>query len=136
MFNKIIGQCNLNASLAAIRYAATFPNRYHPKRKFFTNLVHRLRERGSFKHERAGNCGRYNKLQPHQEEEILRIVHNHPDISTRMIAFQMENYDINRCNVHQVLKRQSLYPYHVQKVQALMPHDYEARTIYCQWPKQ
>ena len=34
--------------------------------------------------------------------------------------------------MHRTLKEQNLYPYHVQKVQALEPTDFPHRVIYCE----
>lgn len=59
-----------------------------------------------------------------------------PGLSTRIIAKQMNNggyNNINSSDVHRVLKQQLLQPYHVQKVQALLPLDPEARTTFCNW---
>ena len=35
--------------------------------------------------------------------------------------------------MHRTLKEQGLYPYHVQKVQALESADFLRRVIYCEW---
>lgn len=75
-------------------------------------------------------------LRPNEEEQILHMVDVNSGVSTRTVARQMNHGNDNRINhssVHRVFKKQLLYPYHVQKVQELLPRDYEARTIFCDW---
>jgi len=38
--------------------------------------------------------------------------------------------------VHRVLKENLLYPYRLQKVQELLPADYQKRVVYCRWMLQ
>ena len=49
MFDMLLiyGECFQNAKQAEQRYAERFPERSHPTRPTFTNIVSRLRETGS-----------------------------------------------------------------------------------------
>lgn len=55
-----------------------------------------------------------------------------PGISTRTIATRLGGNHSNS-TVWQVLSEQLLYPYHVQRVQALLPRDFLPRLQFCQW---
>ena len=58
---------------------------------------------------------------PVLEEAILNEIEVHPETSTRKIArtLNVSNYVIWR-----ILKNQQLYPYHIQRVQRLLPCDF------------
>ena len=64
------------------------------------------------------------------EEQILERVEEQHDISLRRLAAEV---GVLRFVVHRTLKKQGLYPYHVQKVQALEPADFPRCVIYCEW---
>lgn len=61
----------------------------------------------------------------------MRIVEETPKISTRVLARRVEN--IEKTQVHSILRSQQLYPFHLQRVQALLPQDFEARLVLCRW---
>jgi hypothetical protein len=63
------------------------------------------------------------------EEAILYISEENPGLSTRQLASQVGIYR------HVVMRtlRELLYPYHIQRVQTLIPEDYPKRTEFCQW---
>jgi hypothetical protein len=58
------------------------------------------------------------------------MVDEDPTISTRKISNQ-----VNACTskVWRTLHKSQLYPYHVQRVQALIPRDYPLRVQFCEW---
>ncbi|XP_018368842.1 PREDICTED: ATP-binding cassette sub-family A member 2-like [Trachymyrmex cornetzi] len=67
---------------------------------------------------------------PVLEEAVLNEIEAHPETSTRKIArtLNVSNYVIWR-----ILKEQQLYPYHIQRVQRLLPCDFPQRLAFCQW---
>ncbi|KAJ4450932.1 hypothetical protein ANN_02367 [Periplaneta americana] len=67
---------------------------------------------------------------PEVQEEILEAVDMTPSISTRRVALQV---NVPHTTVWRLLKEYQLYPYHLQRVQALSPADYPARVRFCQW---
>ena len=75
-------------------------------------------------------CVPQRQINPETEEEILDIVANDPSTSTRRIARQV---GVSHFVVHRTLKEQLLYPYHVQRVQALTPTDFAPRQNFCEW---
>ncbi|KAJ4430718.1 hypothetical protein ANN_19309 [Periplaneta americana] len=74
--------------------------------------------------------GRPRSTTPEVQEEILEAVNMTPSISTRRVALQV---NVPHTTVWRLLKEYQLYPYHLQRVQALSPADYPARFRFCQW---
>ncbi|KAJ4432089.1 hypothetical protein ANN_20703 [Periplaneta americana] len=118
------GKADGNAALARRLYQERYPQRQCPDRKTFVRLHYRLCEYGKFNSPGLGR-GRPRYTTPEVQEEILEAVNMTPSISTRMVALQV--------NVWRLLKEYQLYPYHLQRVQALSPADYPARVRFCQW---
>ncbi|KAJ4452300.1 hypothetical protein ANN_03820 [Periplaneta americana] len=73
--------------------------------------------------------GRPRSTTPEVQEEILEAVNMTP-ISTQRVALQV---NVPHTTVWRLLKEYQLYPYHLQRVQALSPADYPARVRFCQW---
>jgi hypothetical protein len=61
---------------------------------------------------------------------MLRRVEEDPGSSMRRIA-AVECIGV--ALVWRILHEQSLYPHHIQQVQALTPPDRHARAVFCQW---
>ncbi|KAJ4432635.1 hypothetical protein ANN_21258 [Periplaneta americana] len=74
--------------------------------------------------------GRPRSTTPEVQEEILEAVNMTPSISTRRVALQV---NVPHTTVWRLLKEYQLYPYHLQRVQALSPANYPARVRFCQW---
>ncbi|KAJ4450877.1 hypothetical protein ANN_02309 [Periplaneta americana] len=74
--------------------------------------------------------GRPRSTTPEVQEEILEAVNMTPSISTRRVALQV---NVPHTTVWRLLKEYQLYPYNLQRVQALSPADYPARVRSCQW---
>nr|CAH7727978.1 unnamed protein product [Callosobruchus chinensis] len=64
------------------------------------------------------------------EEAVLNEIERNPETSTRKIAHQL---NITHVTVWQILRHQQLYPYHMQRVQALIPRDLPLRVDFCDW---
>lgn len=125
------GEALQNAAEAARIYAERFPNRVHPPPRAFVNCVQRGRENGDLRPHRGGHAG---APRPHRfvqvEEQVLDLVHEDPTISTRMIANQLE---ISQYKTWKTLKENQFNPFHIQKVQSLLPEDHPRRVEFCRW---
>lgn len=123
------GLANGNAREARRLYAERFPDRQIPCPKTFTTLHLRLEETGSFAKSKIG--GRPLTVRTQQlEEEVLNLVEESPGTSTRKIGNEL---NVSNKTVWSVLKSYSLYPYHTQRVQTLLPRDFPARLNFCNW---
>ncbi|KAJ4438109.1 hypothetical protein ANN_14048 [Periplaneta americana] len=123
------GKADGNAALARRLYQERYPQRQCPDRKTFVRLHYRLCEYGKFNSHGLGR-GRPRSTTPEVQEEILEAVNMTPSISTRRVALQV---NVPHTTVWRLLKEYQLYPYHLQRVQALSPADYPARVRFCQW---
>lgn len=127
----IYGRANGSALQASRLYAETYPDRRHPDRKLFIKIHQRLSETGSFRPLNHSRGRPVSVRSPEVEEMVLEAVHENPELSTRRIAQQ---HGV-RCHstVWKILNDQLLYPYHLQRVQALLPCDFQARNNLCRW---
>lgn len=125
----IYGVAEGNAAAARRIYEERYPNRLVPSERTFVRIHERLHETGSFEKRAAGN-GRPRQLPPETEEVVLQEIDENPATSTRKIA---SNVNISHVAVWRILKRQMLYPYHIQRVQGLLPQDFPLRVAMCQW---
>lgn len=124
----VYGFCECNGRQSVRVYRERFPDRIVPNHQTFANIVRRLRENGSFK-KRSFDSGRQRTTRTVEtEEQILNRVEDDPKASTRHLGLQVA---VPKSIVHDVLKEQLLYPYHVQKVQDLLPIDPESRLTFC-----
>ncbi|KAJ4440099.1 hypothetical protein ANN_08232 [Periplaneta americana] len=123
------GKADGNAALARRLYQERYPQRQCPDRKTFVRLHYRLCEYGKFNSPGLGR-GRPRSTTPEVQEEILEAVNMTPSLSTRRVALQV---NVPHTTVWRLLKEYQLYPYHLQRVQALSPADYPARVRFCQW---
>ncbi|XP_066253696.1 uncharacterized protein, partial [Euwallacea similis] len=115
--------------LAARRiYMERFPNHQAPNHQTFKNLFQRLCDTGSLL-KTPGGGKPITRRTPEVEEEILRRIEENPGTSTRKIVAVL---NISHKVVWTVLKEQQLYPYHIQRVQALLPQDYPPRIQFSQ----
>jgi hypothetical protein len=64
------------------------------------------------------------------EVRVLRRVEEDPRTSVRRIA-AAEGIGVPLVWI--ILQEQSLYPYHIQRVQALTPPDHRASVVYFHW---
>lgn len=122
------GNTNCNARAAARLYAERFPNRRHPHHSTFRTIHRNLLEYGNLKGKK--NSGRNARIPIETEEEILDRVAENPSISTRELGLQ---FGVSNSAAWKILREQNLYPYHLQKVHALLPVDYPLRANFCVW---
>jgi hypothetical protein len=64
------------------------------------------------------------------EENILQIVDDNPEVSTRAISHQV---GAHHSLVHRTICDADLHPYHYTKVQALLPVDFQPRINFSNW---
>lgn len=62
------------------------------------------------------------------EEQVLRELRLDPGISQRQISRKL---GIPRSTVQLIIRRNNYHAYHVKRVQALLPADYEPRVRFC-----
>lgn len=126
----VYGLANGNAYEARRIYEDRFPNRAIPHSQMFIRLHQRLSENGSFKKLTGNNERPRTVATVEAEEAVLNQIEEDPTTSTRKIA---EAVNISQSTVSRILKRELLYPYHLQRVQALLPGDFPKRLTFCQW---
>ncbi|KAJ8946258.1 hypothetical protein NQ318_004627, partial [Aromia moschata] len=69
-------------------------------------------------------------IRAQDEELILNTIEDEPHISTRNLSRQS---GISQTSVHRVIRRNLPHPYHIQKVQELLPEDLVKRVTFCQF---
>ena len=67
------------------------------------------------------------------EENILNSVDANPEVSVRELAVQT---NIAKSSAFRILKEQVLHPYHMQRVQYLLPRDGNSRVQFCMWLRE
>lgn len=125
----IYGEARGNSRLACRLYADRFPQRRIPYHSMFARVHRQLMETGSVIVKRI-NAGRRHLLTPHQEENILDLIEENPEISIRRTSLQLR---IPKTRIHSFIKRQLLKPFHFQKVQELKPEDLPRRRNFSLW---
>lgn len=126
----IYGLANGNAREARRLYMERYPNRMIPDHRIFSNIHRRLGETGTFK-KNTNDAGKPRTVRtPQIEEIVLNEIDRHPRTSTRRIS---EHLNISHQVVWRILRASLLYPYHIQRVQALLPRDFPLRIDFCQW---
>jgi len=123
------GRADGNALAAQRMYHEYFPNRQVPNVRTFIAIDRHLRETGSF----SAMCDRgrpRTELQPEQEEQVLNLVEEHPEISIRRVATRE---GVAPKAIWRLFHEQLLYPWHLQRVHALERTDYLPRLNFCEW---
>lgn len=124
------GLANGNAREARRLYMERYPNRVIPNHRMFSDIHRRLSEAGSFSTKRI-NAGRPRSVRtPQLEEAVMNEIEQHPRTSTRKISVLL---NASHQVVWRILRDSLLYPYHIQRVQALLPRDFHPRVSFCQW---
>lgn len=124
------GAAQQNAALARRIYQQRFPNRIIPSVNTFLRVIQRGRETGNLQPKKGRGGGRPNEYAVNVEEEILERVDVEATTSTRQISRQVV---ASQSFVWRTLKRNGLHPYHLQRVQGLIPADYPSRQQFCEW---
>ncbi|KYN11449.1 hypothetical protein ALC57_16398, partial [Trachymyrmex cornetzi] len=123
------GLANDNSRKARRIYAERYPQRNLPCHKTFANIHRYLRKKGSFVRNTIDLGKPMTVRTPVRffllEEAVLNEIEAHPETSKRKISRTL--------NVSNILKDQQLYPYHIQRVQKLLPCDFPQKLAFCQW---
>lgn len=119
----IYGEVRLNARAAARVYSERYPNRRHPNYEVFIRTHNAIAE-GRVPGRRTSS-GRPATV---DDDIVLDAVEEDPSISTRMIE---RLTGIPKSTASRILQRHNYHPYHVQRVQSLLPRDYPARIQFC-----
>lgn len=98
----ILGECFNQVKTAAIRYAERYPRRCHPDANVIRRAETRLREMGSTIVYRQNTGRERNVRTVALEEEILEVIEDEPQTSTRVIARQI---NITHSTVYRVFER-------------------------------
>ena len=121
----VYGFCNGNATQSVREYAIRFPDRRHPTVKTFIETHQRFREGTLFQRaERAGHHAHHVNV----EEEILDLVRERPNISTRRAAAEV---GVSHSTVFRVLREDGQHPFHFTPVHDLLPTDLPLRVYFC-----
>ena len=116
-----------NEGIAAAQYALEYPYQRHPCRKTIARAHQRLRENGTLM-PRPVNGRPRTTMTADVEEEVLARVAADPRTSTRQVAREM---NISNSQVHGVLRKEKIHPYHFTRTQTLEPTDSEKRMEFC-----
>lgn len=127
----VYGAADCNGRTALRLYQERFPNRRAPHHTIFARLHRRLRENGSF--ERATMNRERSTRTPDNEENVLRLAEGNPSTSTRAIT---QRLGISQSIVWRILSANQMSPYHLQRVQAVTPEDYQHRRDFATWFRQ
>ncbi|GBM39248.1 hypothetical protein AVEN_43649-1 [Araneus ventricosus] len=106
-------------------YRQRSPRRHVTDRKMFERLHRCLCETGSFVTCMHDTERGRSVRTPQVVADILQGVGDRPDLITREVSRAV---NVPHSIVWRVLREEGLHPYHVQKVQALIPVDYAPRV--------
>lgn len=124
----VYGFCGCSARAARQEYGVRYPHRRLPSIGVFIRLHECLRRTGRF----PTNLRELGNQQTDVglEQTVIDRVMAQPDISTRDLA---RAFGISQFKVCEILKKEKLYPYHVQKIQVLHTGDNYRRKEFCCW---
>lgn len=126
----VYGFCNGNGNAARREYARRYPNRRLPTKSIFSTTFNKLRETGSFNIPVYGD-GPFAPLQNEiQTVRILNHFDQEPSASVRRSGAEL---GLSPTYVWRTLRADGRYPYHVQRVQHLLPGDLPHRRVFCEW---
>lgn len=123
----LYGLCNGNAREAARQ----FRERHAHNRQDFPDHRLIIRVHHAYAEGRVpGNATRVGRprLTDETEEQILDQIESDPSTSVRKIS---RSIGVPKSSIHVILKRNEMHPFHVQRVQALLPADYPKRVTFC-----
>lgn len=128
--HKAFGAAYGNANLAQRIYEEQHPQRHIPCHTTFSRLDQRLRDSGQCQ-ARKIDSGRHRTVRTlNFEDEVLQRFENNPRTSTRAVSHTMGT---SHMSVWRVLSEYEKHPFHIQKVQTLMPDDYHDRLQFAEW---
>lgn len=112
-------------------YIQRFPDRRIPNARTFATIHRNLRENGRFRPANAAVGGRAPvQNMARIEDAVLRRIEENSSVSTRQLG---DEFNISHMAVWNMIHRNGLYPYHLQRVQALTDGDFVRRLEFCHW---
>lgn len=125
--------CNYNAAEALRQYRERYPPPHPTGRRTILRALDRIANNqpivpGTSQNDQRG--GGVVQIAAQLEERVLRYFRRNPRASSRQAGRQ---FRITHTAVLGILKRASLHPYKIQRVQALLPRDCPIREAYCRW---
>lgn len=122
------GLADGNSRLASRLYAERFPHRRPPCHQVFSLIHTNLGDSGKF----LKDCVEREKTvrTVDFEDQVLHAVEENPSVSVRCIAHRL---NAHKSTVWRVLHEDLLYPFKLQKVQALEPGDFPLRMDCARW---
>lgn len=78
---------------------------------------------------RGGSREGVPRVDPDRREIVLDEVRGNPSTSTRAMA---RNLNLPRSSIQKILHEEGYHAYHIQRVQALLPTDYQLRVDFCE----
>lgn len=96
----------------------------YPDHRVFTNVHRLLTTEGRLPNQVHGE----GRISLPIEDIVLQAVEEDPSTSVLTIE---ENTGVPKSTAHRILQKHNLHPYHVQRVQTLLPSDYEPRVAFC-----
>lgn len=124
------GLADGNALMARRIYQERYPNRIIPDARMFSRIHIRLHETGSLSIDNSSKGAHSTMRTPELEEAVLNTVEEHPETSTRKIAVML---NVSHFLIWKIIVDNLLYPFHIQRVQALLPRDFPSRLNFCRW---
>jgi transposase len=126
----VYGEARGNDREAQRIYQERYPQLQLSHHTTFASIDRRLREYGSLEINKLTARSPRTVRTPDLEEAVLDTIEEKPSSSTRTIALDLQ---IHHSTVWRVLKEEKLYPFHLQKVQALTAEDYPRGSAFCRW---
>ena len=126
----VYGSCDTNIVAAVRAYNEKYPNRRPITRKIMTGLIWNVRRTGQLRSDNSTRGRTRSNESVENEEAVIDFVEENPTISVRDIE---RRSGIPKSTAHRILQDEGLYPYHLRRVQALLPRDMPDRLAFCQW---
>lgn len=125
----ILGECFRNCLLASRVYAQKYPDRAHPDKRAFQNLLQTFCETGSVNYQKPTQA-KYVVNVEDNEFLVLGSVAENINVSSRKISRET---GISQTSVCKILKKHKYHPYHIQFHQSLYERDFQRRLDFCLW---
>lgn len=125
----VYGEAEYDAAMASRIYADRFPGRRIPDPRTIIQAVQWLRDNDRFNAVRVNAGMARIRRTVEMEEEVLALISENPELSTRKIARLM---DTDHVTIWRILHDAELHPYHYTRVQQLHPRDFGPRVNFCE----
>jgi hypothetical protein len=130
VMHLVYGGAQGNGREAQRIYQERYPQQQLPHHTMFASIDRRLREYGSLQiNNCTAGCPRTVRT-PDFDKAVLDTIEEKPSSSTSTTTCDLQ---IHHSTVWRVLKEQQLYPFHLQKVQAVTAEDYPHHPTFCWW---